>query len=853
MNRFTFSTRKKKTNDAVPAPPMSKAHKILGATPLSIDPPRSRQGSAEAIGHANNSSSHLPESYDDSPWATMPRKPSVPADPWADESAILTPSLRLDSVGNIYEDGDTSTVLRNKPSSSTIRSWYDRSKMPLAISQQTSASAMAKGLPPKVHKMLDMDNPQQMARPKKPAKLDFSQLLSSRSRRPSRQDGNQSATNSEYTPSILSSKSPNSARNAPRLRRWPTAENLRSPSSESVQPSPGSNNSSRVHTPLNELPGLYEHYEQMSFRHLIDDALEEVEGEEDHAPIAETVTESLDNILLKPTIYRETPRAKSPVANMNQLTPPPPRTLASSIVSAKSDRAPSVSSAHTKASFKAQSFKESNLQSTSMLMLSSDSESDSDEPVPSVAKSSHSITHRRGSGMGDSIASFETGGNTISSSSEHTDRRFSRSTKRTSFAVSSTYLTIPSRRESYAAYFESPTTAPSSSGFSQNSQPAASSRTNSCASSAATWQDRGECLSNKTYDPTSQQGREVSDTIPDYDQDSDYEDDELDYRDTLGGGDQPTPPLSPSSVDFYIRSAHTSIDGPGSNNRFMAVTHQEQMLLSALRLKRQTMRGSKSEAQLKQTSFSQKHNSHTSQATITEDSLEMTDFDFPLPPSSIDATADSNSMTNVPTRLRSRRTTTGSSYHNELDAMISSIKLDSPTTGFPTGFPVEQTIVEDTREPDAESVSPKTQRPPMARKPSHTLFPPAAKIPMTSDEYILAGQNLAALPKLPPARPGSKRAASKNRQPSNGKSPRPNHQHNQSLFDDLDLSAFPLPASVKQDAAVRESVGVPRPDSPISPMAAEELPKPLALNRLQKKMARLSAVGPIRSHAIVED
>ncbi|KAK7942421.1 uncharacterized protein PG986_011534 [Apiospora aurea] len=63
--------------------------------------------------------------------------------------------------------------------------------------------------------------------------------------------------------------------------------------------------------------------------------------------------------------------------------------------------------------------------------------------------------------------------------------------------------------------------------------------------------------------------------------------------------DQPTPPLSPTSVDFYIQSPPKSIDRSSvsvadateaHNARFMAVTRQEEMLLAALRKKRAIMR-----------------------------------------------------------------------------------------------------------------------------------------------------------------------------------------------------------------------------------------------------------------------
>lgn len=64
--------------------------------------------------------------------------------------------------------------------------------------------------------------------------------------------------------------------------------------------------------------------------------------------------------------------------------------------------------------------------------------------------------------------------------------------------------------------------------------------------------------------------------------------------------DQLTPPLSPTSVDFYMRSARSSVDGPGTHSRLMAVTRQEELLLSALRQKQRSMRRGSALAELKE-------------------------------------------------------------------------------------------------------------------------------------------------------------------------------------------------------------------------------------------------------------
>ncbi|CAI4217455.1 unnamed protein product [Parascedosporium putredinis] len=59
--------------------------------------------------------------------------------------------------------------------------------------------------------------------------------------------------------------------------------------------------------------------------------------------------------------------------------------------------------------------------------------------------------------------------------------------------------------------------------------------------------------------------------------------------DSVRSIDQPTPPLSPNSVEFYVRPP--SVPSVTNSRLIMAVTKQEEMLLSALRMKRARMRG----------------------------------------------------------------------------------------------------------------------------------------------------------------------------------------------------------------------------------------------------------------------
>ncbi|KAK7747398.1 hypothetical protein SLS53_001652 [Cytospora paraplurivora] len=105
---------------------------------------------------------------------------------WEQESDIIPKGLGVNgsSAGrnqNMDTITDASSV-RRRGSSSTIASYYDKTKLPLSISQQTSNSAMAKGLPNKAQELLDMDSPRPAPAPpkshrKKPTRLELTHLL----------------------------------------------------------------------------------------------------------------------------------------------------------------------------------------------------------------------------------------------------------------------------------------------------------------------------------------------------------------------------------------------------------------------------------------------------------------------------------------------------------------------------------------------------------------------------------------------------------------------------------------------------------------------------------------------------
>ncbi|KAH7312248.1 hypothetical protein B0I35DRAFT_411006 [Stachybotrys elegans] len=831
MARFTFPVPgRKKQPPPQPLVPetMTKAHKILGtAAPLNIDSPRSWDDVSGIS--VDVSESTPPTSYDDDDddarWHDKAKAPA--RDEWADESAIVPPRFKIDYTGDALDFSESSTALRNKPSSSTIKSWYDKSKMPLAISQQTSASAMAKGMPSKAHKMLDMDNAHTKIKAKRPPRLDFSSLVPSSTRHLLRSSQNHATDDfllsPEYitkSPSALSSVSPASGR---RLRKKSTKETLRTSSAEPTPSTTASSGSRRAKDGrFDELPDLYEHYEQMSFRQIMHESAEEEQHdvappaapvpaapipaperkiEEDRKSAHSKVSEKSDLILLQPRRYRDS-------KSLQHLAPPAAAPGLNIGYSPASDCAASISSGHTrtsKASAAGRSFQDSDLQETSVLMLSSDSEDD--EYLDPPAKTPQSSRDRRGSGISESAHSLGQHSFASSRPSGNSEKRSSRSGKRTSFATSNTYLTIPNRRDSQLAFYESGTTTGSVMGLQlQQYSSAASVHSASSAHSAPAWQSRSDYGIREVPMESPEEGLD--------DEDLDGTCDSSSRHDSSAAG-QPTPPLSPSSVDFYIRSARSSIDGPGSHNRFMAVTHQEQMLLAALRNKRQEMRDTRAEFR----AYDAKHYSSASEATVTDAQMS---FDFPLPPSFNDSAAKSVGMRSItPHRVLSIQANSPPQHtlgQDDEDGVV------SPYPKYPSTW--KAVFYKDfdlDTDDQAVQANGNEESPPGNKRISRA---PSTKVqdPLRSQRQV-------------------RRVSSRSSIASNGaannleelSSSRSGYRHRTLA----ELESF-MPMVAEDDYDTAEA-GVPRPDSPISPSC---FPAPPTMTSLHKKMARLSAVGP---------
>ncbi|KAH6900676.1 hypothetical protein B0T10DRAFT_555203 [Thelonectria olida] len=872
MGKFSFPSRKKQPPQVlVTAPAMSKAQKILGSTALNID----GDFSTSKVSLATSERSVAAASYASS---IRGNGNSRPQREYGDESDIVPRQFRsnarpatarartnahphdedydsFDEYGDLTSD--MTSVLRKRQSSSTLASWYDKSKQPLSISQQTSSSAMAKGLPTKAQKMLDMDHTLSNTKiKKKPAKLDLSHLMSRRGKKNNQQKQTPpwegpilGADQLVKSPSLVSpSSSTLSIRG--RLTKRPTKESLRSMQSEPAKAAcPDPSHSHRGQNHLDGLPNLYEHYEQMSFHQILnqdlrsEDALDEEKLNEQPEPQTQkaqntTVNKSGSNLHLP---HHEA-HVVSQYAKRTLPQTPQASLFTKPETSSPTDCAASVSSRHTRTSKASKrtdrSFQESDLQEKSVLSLSSDSE---DEMyIDSSFNGPSSVPDYPASDAG---SLFDQRPATSRTSQSADNKRFSKASskmsQRTSQATSSNFLTIPNGN------VKPPTISARSSSLSgssantiQEGTIARSPSQMSCISNTSsvnttmTWQSKAGLGLYQARAITMQaaQGPSESEIESPFDVEGPEkqqpgEDDEFDtshiqyvpHDSILSNGDQPTPPLSPSSVDFYIRSAHSSIDGQATNhNRIMAVTRQEEMLLAALRHKRQVMRENilneteDSPGADKSTSHMPKgHVSKPSEATITESSF---DLDFPAPPMCKDKTTVTADGTTV---IDLRHGTSGHLQvpTKPVPALPSSKKalLKAQKKFRSEGHDRILLYLDDPAHDENGSIEESEPSPDLSDFMEFETEESESSRDVVSEVILYPSQT---------RRPFAERSASMRR-------PEPVKAH----------KGF----SRSPERAVE--LGVPRPDSPISPDPLTAIPRRGTVN---KKTARLSAVGPAR-------
>ncbi|KAH6695565.1 hypothetical protein F5X68DRAFT_187009 [Plectosphaerella plurivora] len=664
---------------------MTKAQRILGAADLSIDAPRqwdesSASGISVSISErtATTSTSTATTAYRRTP-PLEPNdngpRPTRNVNRWEVESETVPSYVHAgrphaDDTATSRDYMSDASSLRRRQSSSTLKSWYDKSKMPLSISQQTSSSAMAKGLPSKASALLDVDgtsgSPSDAASTisastaraaKRPSRLNLAHLFSSSSStgrlrdsafvRPSPSSSSLRSTFSSTAPTA----SPDTAYSTPpspltprRLLRKPTKERLaevaaaaaaanvhrpRSSSSNGAHGAKSTGTSTTIHCPRD----LYDHYERTAFRNVLESPAEEeleddTEGDllDDDAAATRLLISDFPAAPVGPTALKSPPQQQHNPPQ-HQLPPHPlhprhstasssfttnssnpvirepiRRTTAASSTRSRQSTAEtlpsldhdypsslaSVSSRHTKTSrHTTTSTGDSDRQGRSVLSLSSDSEGDSDvdnsydassrRSVPSIASQQQQppLPHYR------ETPSSPASRRSVCSRSADSDSASRRSGgKRTSLATTagSTYLTVPGG------------------GSPSSLKPTAFSPRSSSVNKTQPQQPPSYGVHEAravTVRPVASTARSLSSV------DVDVTVDDLDVTTapaSLRAGDQPTPPLSPSSVEFCLQpdmtfdaASHTAA-GTSSNPRLMAVTRQEQMLLAALRNKRAMMR-----------------------------------------------------------------------------------------------------------------------------------------------------------------------------------------------------------------------------------------------------------------------
>ncbi|KAF4122177.1 hypothetical protein GMORB2_7770 [Geosmithia morbida] len=696
MARFSFGIPGRSKKQPVPVPPplehMSKAQRILGSDPLS---PTSWEDSS-----ASGVSASVPETAPSSSRGDDPAR--RPPREWGDDSDVVPRYLRFGTAE--YTDDEVysqyTRAPREQPSDSTIKSWYDKSKQPLAISQQTSASAMAKGLPSKAQRLLDMDNIySHTAQPrdrKKPAHLDLSRVAKPAGHAPGRDVDCVMSPDSMASPSSAASPATpeRPRRSRRRLTKQSTHESLKRDAAAAAAaaaaapaantaPRPETSGSQRQRARLQQLQeqqaqlqrrqqtankfsdisNLYRHYEQMSFSQFmdeIDDDPDKAHGGEalrmdkDPAELARTLDLAPD---AKPVGHRrrrdDGPLGSHPMPEKAASRDAPPtqhsqHSQASSSGSqngmhAQLAQAPrrgsdqlsptdcaSISSRHTRTS-KA-SFQLSELQDKSVLMLSSDSEGDDDETsyVGGLARDSASsivpdapAPGFRGSSM---LSDPSTLASVASDDSQSARGRGSVQTFRNTSSTSTGFFAMHTTHLSSKSNTSLPMTA--SSAGTLDSQPKRESYGIQQARAVTLVSARGP-----RSDPSDKDAAE-DDLSSETDKSSSRR--RSSARQSLAApssaGAAFTPPLSPSSVESYLQPAQPAQPGkPAADEggQVMGLTHQEKMLIHALRQRREQMRrnGPPDAARPQRSLSAMGHRCNMSEATIMDDC-----FGFPAPP-----------------------------------------------------------------------------------------------------------------------------------------------------------------------------------------------------------------------------
>lgn len=656
--------------------PISKAEKILGTNGVCFGSPPvlgrdagrmweegSTGGISISISESSASQSGFMDDndYDDDKFAGTTYGRAL----WEEESEALPRRLRVDqtpqakglkpkrsaiTLGAHNRDNMTDEVLARRPrSSSTVVSHYESAKVPLSISQQTSNSAMAKGLPSKAGALLDIDgmhNSKEQPR-KKPSRLDFSRLRFRHRKDQTTLDTNVGPVlGNNYvmkSPSVMSHMSnsvvslPRASPMSPESDPKGSRQDLRVPTQALTQ-APARQSRSRGAADTGNLHNLYDHYEQMSFRDTGDikeDIEEERAGEEDdeeaqfgtqrllprtYTPVNGDVSREDMITPLPNAVHKDHSsgwnhsRNTSQASKVTATRSGTPSTLQIR-PSSRNDYPASVSSRHTrtsKATPSVTSALDSDRQQHSVLSLS---DSDSDEEEASDSRPGSSLPSYDNSFRDDTSESSsqrQMGTSRLSISSHSTNP------KGTSYAQLNDFLTIPfaspkckgTRSPSANTILSTNSTLSTATRLSQAQQdPRGSVSTigTSCSNmisptfsnmTACTLQEaRAIAFTPLNFAPHIAHAASSSANQTSHNANHTYPQQQRQrMSQNSHTSDQPTPPLSPTSIEFLRKSTESARQEAASasastyDSRMMAVTKQEEMLLAALRKKRARMR-----------------------------------------------------------------------------------------------------------------------------------------------------------------------------------------------------------------------------------------------------------------------
>ncbi|ATY66413.1 hypothetical protein A9K55_000747 [Cordyceps militaris] len=705
MARFSFAKgRKKAPPPPVLTEPMSKAHKILGSTPINIDfhKPWDDASSGYSGATANSTLSSYASS-DDS--CDQHVAVAHSEDKWANHSQVRPAALGSSTLDCERDNNfsGASRGLQRAQSASTLRPYDSTSKQPFPISQATSTSSMMKGVPSKIHKMLNPESPTVLKTKKKPPKLDLSNLRTSRLSRKTPQglqhtDGTvmHDVENSTASP-CASLVTPTGRRQNFQTRN--TKDNMISADFEESKLS-RLTGERRHGRPMKEVPSLYDHYEQMTKRQLRRET-EMLEGEQQ-------INQGFNEEAY--IEYDEAPWTAQDSPWLQDILPPTPQTafMTGLTPAASHNRSHSATSKMTSSTKRSKNLDDSVLQETSMLTLSESEEDDKPTPLPlsyTTSPSRHLST-----GISRPQSSI--------TSSRDSDHRLVRHSKKTSFAPVNTYITFSSSStlNSDAAI---PTEGESRSSTRYASIPAnhrpsiSNTSTSSAIRPSAIYIPEGRSV-------TMLAGRRPA-SVDNGEENTPHRPERVSSLKSLAPAarkalapmpQELTPPLSPTSVDFFIRSARSSLDGSGSQKRYMAVTQEEEKLLSAFRNQKQPDKEPPSEVHQQPAhicSTDASTNANTTEGDETDSFPGMDcksgeaklDFGFPALPSArkrpclegtIDASASISSRASTATSDKLSQSSIAES--ESIDVAYKSSPAPSPVAQYPIERVLENHSVE---------------------------------------------------------------------------------------------------------------------------------------------------------------